>query len=155
MKLAEVLRLAIPIADALDARARRRHRASRPEASQHHGDGRRLVKILDFGLAKLVDLESPTSSPTTVTVSPSDSPISIAGTIVGTPAYMSPEQADGRRRGCAQRHLQFRRDPLRDGHRPPRVHRETPPRKRSEPSAPRTEGRRANWRREYRRISNG
>ena len=34
-------------------RARQRHRPSRPEARQHHGDRRRPVKVLDFGLAKL------------------------------------------------------------------------------------------------------
>jgi serine/threonine protein kinase len=42
------------------------------------------VKVLDFGLAKLVDSEGLAE---TVTAS---------GAIVGTPAYMSPEQAAGR-----------------------------------------------------------
>src|SRR5262245_10581938 len=49
------------------------------------------VKILDFGLAKLVEAGDGTTSTETRT-----SPVSEAGLIVGTAAYMSPEQAEGR-----------------------------------------------------------
>src|SRR5439155_13087848 len=50
------------------------------------------VKILDFGLAKLLDTED--SSPEGATLSAR--PITQQGTVLGTAAYMSPEQAEGR-----------------------------------------------------------
>ncbi len=49
--------------------------------------GETLVKLLDFGIAKLL---CPNSSP-------DDNPVTMTGTIMGTPQYMSPEQASGRR----------------------------------------------------------
>jgi len=49
-----------------------------------------MVKLLDFGLAKQV-LESGLSGDESQTMSATQ-----AGTIMGTPAYMSPEQAEGR-----------------------------------------------------------
>jgi serine/threonine-protein kinase len=41
------------------------------------------VKLLDFGLAK-------------ITSAPADDTLSVEGTVMGTPAYMAPEQAHGR-----------------------------------------------------------
>ena len=49
-----------------------------------HGE----YKVLDFGLAKLVDADVPEAATAT-------SPVTMAGTAVGTIAYMSPEQARG------------------------------------------------------------
>jgi eukaryotic-like serine/threonine-protein kinase len=46
-------------------------------------DGGDLVKILDFGVAKLVDKYA------------SDPDLTAVGAVIGTPAYMSPEQAGG------------------------------------------------------------
>ena len=50
----------------------------------------RQVKVLDFGLAKLVEAGPGTPSRTTVT-----GPVTLAGVVMGTIAYMSPEQARG------------------------------------------------------------
>ncbi len=50
------------------------------------------VKLLDFGLAKLVRPEPVAGD----SQQPTQEPMTQVGTLLGTPAYMSPEQAEGR-----------------------------------------------------------
>jgi serine/threonine-protein kinase len=54
-----------------------------------------LVKVLDFGLAKLIEGLSGDHTGTTVTVIAA--PLTVEGAVMGTVNYMSPEQAQGKR----------------------------------------------------------
>ena len=91
---AEVTRLASQLIDALDAAHERGivHRDLKPANIKLTSDG--AVKVLDFGLAKAMlepgQLSDPASSPTFTSGGTRD------GVILGTAAYMSPEQARGR-----------------------------------------------------------
>jgi serine/threonine-protein kinase len=92
----EALAIAKQIAEALEAAHEKGiiHRDLKPANIAVTNDG--LVKVLDFGLAKAVEA---TSGSFDVTVSPTiTSPAMLTGigVILGTAAYMSPEQAKGR-----------------------------------------------------------
>src|ERR1041385_6901213 len=93
LKLSEAVRIATQTASALAAAhdAGIIHRDIKPDNIMIRRDG--IVKLLDFGLAKLVerlpsefvDSEAPTSIPMK----------SEPGSVIGTAVYMSPEQARG------------------------------------------------------------
>ena len=87
LPLSRVLAMARQIADGLDAAHEKGiiHRDLKPAnvAVTEEGD----VKILDFGVAKSLDGRGPATA---------DAPLATdAGVVLGTPAYMSPEQARG------------------------------------------------------------
>jgi Tol biopolymer transport system component/serine/threonine protein kinase len=86
MELREVLGLALQCTQALEAahQARIVHRDIKPENIMVRPDG--LVKVVDFGLARVG--EAPQESGVEA---------SRAGAVIGTPRYMSPEQARGQK----------------------------------------------------------
>jgi eukaryotic-like serine/threonine-protein kinase len=89
LSLREALDIAIQVAAALSVAhaAGIVHRDIKPENVMLRPDG--VVKVLDFGLAKLAAVGQPGADTTQLGVHTD------AGTVVGTAAYMSPEQARG------------------------------------------------------------
>jgi serine/threonine protein kinase len=95
LPIADVLRYSVQIADALQAAhaAGIIHRDLKPANIMVTPLG--LVKILDFGLAKLTENNALTSL-TEDTRTIGASPMTVDGAILGTVNYMAPEQAQGK-----------------------------------------------------------
>lgn len=92
----EAIDIARQIAEGLEAAHEKGivHRDLKPANIKITSDG--VVKILDFGLARAFD-EDPASSDASLANSPTMArPMTGAGMILGTAAYMSPEQARGK-----------------------------------------------------------
>jgi serine/threonine-protein kinase len=93
MSLKSVLDVAVQVASALDAahRAGIVHRDIKPENIMIRPDG--FVKILDFGIAKLIEKQN---EPVEAEAATAIKAGTQEGLIIGTANYMSPEQARGK-----------------------------------------------------------
>jgi len=95
LRVPQVLRYSCQMADALSVahEAGIIHRDFKPGNVMITSSG--LVKVLDFGLAKLTDRSPASQFEAAATVS--HMPLTVEGSIMGTVSYMSPEQAEGKR----------------------------------------------------------
>ena len=119
----EAVAIARQIADALEAAHEQGiiHRDLKPANIKIRHDG--TVKVLDFGLAKALE---PLGAGGSDDISAMNSPTqtaraTVAGIVLGTAAYMAPEQARGEACGSAGRHLGVRYGALRNAHRQTRL----------------------------------
>ena len=94
--LDEALPIAKQIAEALEAAHEQGivHRDLKPANIKVRADG--TVKVLDFGLAKALDTRPASASADNAATITSPAQMTGVGVILGTAAYMSPEQARGK-----------------------------------------------------------
>ena len=94
MELKSTLDIAIQVSSALATAhaAGITHRDIKPENVMLRPDG--LVKVLDFGLAKLIETQSPSVETRASTIEMQSTE---TGVVMGTVRYMSPEQARGQK----------------------------------------------------------
>jgi len=99
MPVEEALPIFAQIAEALEAAHEQGiiHRDLKPGNIKVSKDGK--VKVLDFGLGKAIeyDTDSVSSDASTCVKPPVSTKLSQEGIVLGTPVYMSPEQARGKR----------------------------------------------------------
>jgi len=95
LRLPQAIPYAAQMAEALSAAhaAGIIHRDLKPANVMVTGNG--LVKLLDFGLAKIID--PAVVDDTANTATRINAPLTIQGTMMGTVNYMSPEQAEGKK----------------------------------------------------------
>ena len=123
MPLAEALPIARQIADALEAAHEQGivHRDLKPANIKVRADG--TVKVLDFGLAKAMDPAAPSSVDAMQLADADRARDTQMGVILGTAAYMAPEQARGKAVDKRADIWAFGVVALRDADRPARVRR--------------------------------